>query len=58
MRNDSEEKLLSAVCLDSDCNVGVIDEDGDGIPDFVVLRIRWVVSAIVTIASTITYLIV
>jgi len=50
MRDDTIQQL-SVACLDDDCNVGLIDEDGDGVPDFVVLRIRWIILTIVSLAS-------
>jgi hypothetical protein len=52
MRNDTI-KQLSVACLDDDCNVGLIDEDGDGLPDYVILRIRWIIATIISLASVI-----
>ena len=52
MRNDTIQQL-SVACLDDDCNVGLIDEDGDGVPDFVILRIRWIIVTIVSLTSAI-----
>lgn len=55
MRNDTIQQL-SVACLDDDCNVALIDEDGDGVPDYVVLRIKWVIFTIVSLASaTLTF---
>jgi len=58
MHNDSELNQMSATCLDDDCNIGVVDIDGDGIPDYVVLRIRWIVSILISLASMIVYKII
>ena len=49
MHNESTQ--TSADCLDSDCNVVLIDIDGDGIPDYVSLRIKWIFATIVAAAS-------
>lgn len=49
MHNESTQ--TSAVCLDDDCNIILTDMDGDGIPDYVSIRIRWVLATIFAIAS-------
>lgn len=55
MHNDTDNDPIkkSAVCLDDDCNVMILDTDGDGKPDYVVLRISWLLSVATSIVSVI-----
>ena len=49
MHNESTQ--TSAECVDDDCNVILVDVDGDGIPDYVSIRIRWLLASIFAVAS-------
>ena len=53
MHNDANTDNSRVLCLDDDCNVGVLDVDGDGVPDYLVLRLRWIVASALTIAGMI-----
>lgn len=54
IHNESEDQT-SVVCLDDDCNVGIVDVDGDGVPDYILLNIRWAITSISALASIIFY---
>jgi hypothetical protein len=54
MRNDTAK--LSAECLDDDCNVVMIDVDGDGIPDYVAVKLRWILAILGSLMTSIFYM--
>lgn len=60
MHDDTLKEIeqSSAVQLDLDSNVQVVDVDGDCIPDYVVIKLRWLIGSIIAMVSTVVYAIV